>query len=193
MKFADELVREYTDDLKPIKAVYNYYREQMNICLILLKECEEEQEWDLSAEYRKDYQRFKARAKELGSIISSSEYSIKWLRDAKEPGNRREIGRKSRYQRTEYWGDIEAKAIINYRDESSENLTEEDKVILHEILSCLSAREYEAYVSIFGKGNSYQETANFMGIAKSSVQTLINRGIIKIDSIIKNGTNILLF
>ncbi|WP_413524040.1 hypothetical protein [Carnobacterium divergens] len=193
MKFADELVKEYTDDLKPIKAVYNYYREQRNICLILLKECEEEQEWELSIEFRNDYQYYKARAKELGSIISSSEYSIQWLLDAKEPGNRREIGRRSRYQRTELWGEIEAAALKNYRDSDLESLTTEDKKMLEEILSCLSAREYEAYVSIFGKGNSYQETANFMSISKSTVQTLINRSNKKIEGILVYGAKITFF
>ncbi|MEG0551770.1 MAG: hypothetical protein RR554_11420 [Vagococcus sp.] len=193
MKFADELIVEYTTDLKPIKALYSYYRDHRNICLILFKECEEAQEWELSVEFRNDYQYYKARAKELGSIISSSEYSIQWLRDAKEPGNRREIGRRSRYQRTELWGEIEATALKDYRDIDLESLSDEDKKVLEEILSCLSLREYEAYVSIFGKGNSYQETADFMKISRSSVQTLINRSIYKIDKLIKFGANITLF
>lgn len=193
MKFADELINEYTNGLKPIKALYSYYRNHRNICLILFKECEEAQEWELSVEFRNDYQYYKARAKELGSIISSSEYSIQWLRDAKEPGNRREIGRRSRYQRTELWGEIEAAALKNYRDSDLENLRNEDKKVLEEILSCLSPREYESYVSIFGKGNSYQETADYMQLSRSSVQTLINRSIQKINEVIKYGANTSLF
>ena len=137
MKFADELINEYTTDLKPIKALYSYYRNHRNVCLILFKECEEAQEWELSVEFRNDYQYYKAREKELGSIISSSEYSIQWLRDAKEPGNRREIGRRSRYQRTELWGEIEAAALKNYRDSDLENLTNEDKKVLKEILQVI--------------------------------------------------------
>ena len=193
MKFADELINEYTTDLKPIKALYSYYRNHRNVCLILFKECEEAQEWELSVEFRNDYQYYKARAKELGSIISSSEYSIQWLRDAKEPGNRREIGRRSRYQRTELWGEIEATALKNYRDKDLESITAEDKKVLEEILSYLSPREYEAYVSIFGKGNSYRATAEYMQLSRSSVQTLINRSSVKINEIIKVGANTALF
>ncbi|CCO11306.2 sigma-70, region 4 family protein [Carnobacterium maltaromaticum LMA28] len=193
MKYADELINEYTTDLKPIKALYSYYRDHRNICLILFKECEEAQEWELSVEFRNDYQYYKARAKELGSIISSSEYSIQWLRDAKEPGNRREIGRRSRYQRTELWGEIEGVALKNYRDSDLETLTDQDKKVIKEILSCLSPKEYEAYVSIFGKGNSYKTTAEYLGLSRGNIQTLISRSLKKIDICVTKGVNTNLF
>ncbi len=189
MKYADELINEYTTDLKPIKALYSYYRDHRNICLILFKECEEAQEWELSVEFRNDYQYYKARAKELGSIISSSEYSIQWLRDAKEPGNRREIGRRSRYQRTELWSDIDKSMMINFRN-NFQGMSKENSKRLDECLEILSNREKEAIISIVGKSNSYKETAEYLGVSRSSIQSYIDRGMDKINNMLENGTQI---
>lgn len=195
MKYADELINEYTTDLRPIKAIYNHYRKHRNICLILSKECEEAQAWDLSIEYKQEYEEYRALAKELGPIISSSEYSIQWLADGKEPGNRREIGRRSNYQKTTFYGDVQLAVVAHLRDEDqyTTELSGEKKEILDQIMNELSPRQQEVVYSIMAKENTYEATANYLGISRSTVQSYMNDATQKIHKILTKGSQTSLF
>lgn len=51
----------------------------------------------------------------------------------------------------------------------SEDLTEDDLKKLDDYMSCLTDREKEVINSVVAKGNSYQETADYMGISRSTV------------------------
>ncbi|WP_218781385.1 hypothetical protein, partial [Carnobacterium maltaromaticum] len=48
----------------------------------------------------------------LGGMISDMEHAIEWLETAREPGTRRTISNRSRYQRTSLWGDIEHLSLM---------------------------------------------------------------------------------
>lgn len=191
-KYADELADEYSNDLKPLRVLYSYYRDHRDNCLRLVKDCENHGEWAFAAVFEADYQEYKMRAKEIGSIISSSQYSIQWLKDAREPGNRREIGRRSNYQRTIYMDDMD-KVLIDHFRADCEGLTGEERHKLNDYLSCLSEREKEAFISVKGKGNSYDKTAKYLGVSRSTVQSYVNRAKEKLYEAVNGNVQCTLF
>lgn len=119
----------------------------------------------------------------LGGMISDMEYSIRWLESAREPGSKRGISNRSRYQRTQLWAEIDILSMQAYRTQSEPDgreLTEEENDRMSEILSILSEREKEAYTYIHAEGHTYAETAYYMGISRGTVQSLVNRAKAKI-------------
>ncbi|GGC84351.1 sigma factor-like helix-turn-helix DNA-binding protein [Enterococcus wangshanyuanii] len=178
-KYADELAAEYKEDLKPVLAVHKYHNDRAKIYLKLAKECEENQEWEMAAEFYTEYEEYRAVAKRLSPIISDTRYSIKWLETAKQPGYNKEISRRSYYQRTELWGDID-RVSMKYLREDYGQLTDEQLAALERYMSVLSQRERESVLSVVGEGNSYTLTSEYLGISRSSVQVYVNRAMKKL-------------
>lgn len=191
-KFADELAQEYKNDLRPVIAVYSYYNERAKNYLQLSKDCESNEEWELREEFLLLYREYRAVTKRLSPIISDSQYSIKWLETAKQPNSRREISRRSRYQRTELWSDMDRLTMYDLRENYSE-LTVEELTRLKDYMECLSNREREAIISVIGQGNTYDQTASYLGVSRSTAQSYVNRGMKKINELIINGAQIHLF
>lgn len=192
-KFADELEREYRDDLKQIKRHLERAKERMTYLSNYKKECENQKKWDEMERIRDERLELKEEIRILGSIVSSSMYSIEWLRDAREPGRRREISRQSRYQRTQHWSDMDIAMFNKFRSEEPEELSEEELRKLDDYMRELTQNEKDAIYSVVGKGNSYQETADFMGVSRSTVQSYVNRGMEKINNAMNYGAQTSLF
>lgn len=192
-KFADELEREYRDDLKQIKRRLERAKERLAYLSNYKKECENQKKWDEMKRIRDERLELKEEIRILGSIVSSSMYSIEWLRDAREPGRRREISRQSRYQRTQHWSDMDIAVFNKFRSEEPEELSEEELRKLNDYLRELTQNEKDAIYSVIGKGNSYQETADFMGVSRSTVQSYVNRGMEKINNAMNYGAQTSLF
>ena len=177
-KYADELAAEYREDLKPVLAVYKFHNDRAKVYLTLSKECKENQQVELAKEFAVLHHEYKEVAKRLSPIISDTRYSISWLETARQPGNRNEISKRSYYQRTELWGDVD-KVSMAYLREDYRQLDEEQSAVLETYLSVLSQREREAIVSVVGEGNTYAKTSEYMGVSRASVQTYVNRGMKK--------------
>lgn len=192
-KFADELEREYRDDLKQIKRRLERAKERLTYLSNYKKECENQKKWDEMERIRDERLELKEEIRILGSIVSSSMYSIEWLRDAREPGRRREISRQSRYQRTQHWSDMDIAMFNKFRSEEPEELSEEELRKLDDYMRELTQNEKDAIYSVIGKGNSYQETADFMGVSRSTVQSYVNRGMEKINNAMNYGAQTSLF
>lgn len=192
-KFADELEREYRDDLKQIKRRLERAKERLDYLSNYKKECENQKKWDEMERIRDERLELKEEIRILGSILSSSMYSIEWLRDAREPGRRREISRQSRYQRTQHWSDMDIAMFNKFRSEEPEELSEEELRKLDDYMRELTQNEKDAIYSVIGKGNSYQETADFMGVSRSTVQSYVNRGMEKINNAMNYGAQMSLF
>lgn len=191
-KYADELEREYINDLEGVKHRLEFLKKKEAYLSKLKKECEEQGKWKkipIIVEERADARK---RIKILGEVISSSMYSIEWLRDAKEPGARREISNRSRYQRTQLWSNMDLVVVNKFRFDS-ENLSDDDLEKLDDYMSCLTDREKEAINSVVAKGNSYQETADYMGVSRSTIQSYVNRGMEKLNKSLIDGAQTSLF
>lgn len=126
----------------------------------------------------------------ISGMVSDMEYAISWLDNAREPGLKRGITNKSRYQRTELWAEIDILSMKAYRMQSAtegKELTFEEYTRMNEILECLTKREREAYTYIMGEGHTYATTAHYMGITRSAVQMMVNRSKAKIQQQLDNG------
>lgn len=191
---SDELANEYANDLKGLKTLYNDYKNKMTNCLEKEKECEECGLWDASQEWRLKYEAYRLDAKEISSIISSSEYAIKWLRSGEEPRNATSITQLSYEQRTVYVSDVDQ--ALMYLNTLKTDYPKMDKEQLHELhifLHGMSVRERDVFVSIKGKGNTLEETAGFLEIGISSVRNYLKRAEKKVEKYIEKGVQTALF
>lgn len=191
-KYADELEQEYRNDLKAVRRRLEELKNRRDYLLKYKRECENHGKWKEIPAIREELIELKKPISILGGVVSSSMYSIEWLRDAKEPGARREISNRSRYQRTQLWSNMDLVVVNKFRFDS-ENLSEEDLKKLDDYMSCLTDREKEAINSVVAKGNSYQETADYMGVSRSTVQSYVNRGMEKLNKSLINGAQTSLF
>jgi len=188
-----ELAQEYADGLRPIRALYSYFKTRRDNCLSLVKECENAQQWDLSFEFKGMYEEYRERAKELSSVISSSQYSIQWLRTGFEPQSGGTAKLPNIYKEVRVSDVDQALTYLNLLKTEYQEMTEDQLIELDAFLNTLSPREKETFVSIRGKGNTYEETAAYLGVTKSAVQTYLKRAEKKVWRHVKEGVQTSLF
>ena len=177
-QYADELSDEYKKGLRELQ-LERMKRKSVKEELTRLKRFDE---WTNEMEVE---------LRTISGMVSDMEYAISWLDNAREPGLKRGITNKSRYQRTELWAEIDILSMKAYRMQATvegRELTLEEDTRMNEILECLSKREREAYKCIMGEGHTYAETAYFMGITRGAVQMLVNRAKAKIQGRLESGT-----
>ncbi len=181
MVYADVLSDEYRDGLREL-------REQRDA---LKKKVESAEAGDIPLEELKKLEANQRDVTLIGGMISDMEYAIKWLDTAREPGMTREISNRSRYQRTELWGDIDILSMQAYLNQQSEveapSMTLEQENHIAEILDVLTVSEYEAYTSIVRDGLTYQQASDYMDVTRSTVQSLVNRAKNKIQKELEKG------
>ncbi|MCR8980909.1 sigma factor-like helix-turn-helix DNA-binding protein [Brevibacillus laterosporus] len=154
MNTMQELLKEYKETRKKLKKAYADLRATETVL-------------DDVAESERNY---------LSEMISDVEYVIEWLETGRRPESKRGIERRAAYEREKPVDPLRMQAFV-YRGTAGSpcNLTEWEKEQLEDALCCLSARERECYILTHGEGFSFEETARFLCISKSSVQTLVTR------------------
>lgn len=188
-----ELAQEYANDLKPLRAVYSFLKDRRDNCQRLVTECEEHQAWELAEEFNAEYIDYRQRCKDIGAIISSSQYSIQWLRTKHEPQGPGVS--KLPYTKREIQVDDVDKVLTlqNTFEITYPNLTEDELAEVHSFLSMLSERERDVFVSIRGKGNTHSQTARYLGISESAMYSYLRRAEEKIDKKLNNALQMSLF
>lgn len=174
MKYTYDIAKEYREDLRSL----NRERFMKNREKEFLKEVKQEER---TIEQMERLDELEADIRLIGGMISSTEYALFWIESGHErmAGEKRPITNKSKEQRTQLWGEIEhAKAIAN---ESPVELSPEKLQFVEDTLSTLSTREREAYISVYGKGNTQEETAEYLGVSRNAVKMYIGRARAKID------------
>lgn len=118
----------------------------------------------------------KADNKIISGMISSTEYALFWIESGHEQAayEKRPITNANKKIRTQLWGEIEHAPFID-QEESERELSEEEQVLIDEVLESLPDIERDVYVSIYGKGNTHEQTAQFVGIPRSSITYRLNR------------------
>lgn len=117
----------------------------------------------------------------IGEMRGDVEWVIEWLETGRRPGNKRGIERRAAYEREKLMDPLRMQAFVSRSTAGSPcNLTEWQRFQLEDALSSLTERERECYVLTHGEGFSFEETARFLQITKSSVQTLVTRAQAKI-------------
>ncbi|WP_197260977.1 sigma factor-like helix-turn-helix DNA-binding protein [Brevibacillus laterosporus] len=154
MNTMQELLRDYKETRKKLKKAYADLRATETVL-------------DDVAESERHY---------LSEMISDVEYVIEWLETGRRPESKRGIERRAAYEREKPVDPLRMQAFVFRGTAGSPcNLTEWEKEQLEDALCCLSARERECYILTHGEGFSFEETARFLCISKSSVQTLVTR------------------
>ncbi|MDR2833293.1 MAG: hypothetical protein LBV67_06235 [Streptococcaceae bacterium] len=155
--YCQKLVRQYQEDLEPLRK-----RSQKLTAQLANAHC------DL----------LKNELRIVNGMISDTNYSINWMKHFREPGNRREITRRSQLQRTmlidsmDYFGELIGDSVV---EPNQKEVAE-----LENILNSLSPREKEAMWLHKGYGYTHSETADLMGISIGTVKTNIFRAFGKI-------------
>lgn len=188
-----ELAQEYAKDLKQLKGIYNFLKERRDNAFKLVKECQEHQAWELAEEFKANYIDYRQRCKDIGAIISSSQYSIQWLRTGHEPQGSGVS--KLPYTKREVQVDDVDKVLTlqNTFETTYPNLSEDELAEVHSFLSMLSERERDVFVSIRGKRNTHSQTARYLGISESAMYSYLRRAEKKINKKVNSTLQMSLF
>lgn len=112
----------------------------------------------------------------IGGIISDLTYVIEWLEHGRRPGPSRGIERRSVYQNTVL---VDPHVLQNYakgyETRSATTVTDEQRIAIESALSKLSPREREVFMLVKGQGFSSDYVAEMLGLAKGTVDELLQR------------------
>ena len=187
-----ELIDEYQRDLRATRAVWNGLKDKRDNYLELKKEAMRKQEWAKYLQYEELAKEYRERAQELSSIISSSQFSIDWLKQGFEP--RTKVSKLPYKQREVIVSDVDQALIyLNTTKDQYIELTAEEKKELDDYLNILTPREKDVFLSIRGKGNTYQATADYLGISESATGEYMRRARQKIEKAVDEGVQTALF
>jgi RNA polymerase sigma-70 factor (ECF subfamily) len=143
----------------------------------------------------------------LGSMESDLRYSLQWMKTSRRPGNRRGVERLAAYQREKPFDPIliqqyfyslgkDEKLTCFQNDphkmidkEKHNMVSKSDKIRIEVALSTLSPLEREVYLMSRGHCLSFSEISRMLGIAKGTVQKMIERAEKKI--ITEKGSKLL--
>lgn len=153
---------------------------------------------DLIEEYKKSLKtlrKIKENAPEedrkiLGSMESDLRYCLQWMTSARRPGNRRGVERLAAYQREkpfdpiliqQYFCGLGEDELTSFQNDpfhmidKHNMISESDREKIDAALSTLTTLEREVYLMSRGHCLSYSEIAGMLGIAKGTVQKMIER------------------
>ena len=88
-------------------------------------------------------------------------------------GDKYSVTRMSKEKRTESWGNIEWAKVVT--PETPKELTKEEQELSNIIISLLSDREKEVYLSIYGHSNTREQTAEYLGIQTGTLKKYLDR------------------
>ena len=190
---ADELINEYRTSLLGLEKIRDKYKPNyvfLKNKLVELKKVGEK----LSLEQKECYSFLKNELGIINSMISEIYYAIEWLETAREPGLKRGISNRSRYQRTALVDDIERLSyLVNIEQENQREATEDEIERITAMLNNLSDKERAAYLAVKGQNHSFAEAAEILGVSKSTVQSYVDRAQTKLNNQVKYGAQNILF
>lgn len=190
---ADELIKEYKNELSKLNKIKRPFKNEHELLMEKSKKIQKKgkmlsfEEKDRSIFLRKEL-------KIIGGMISDLQYAIEWLETAREPGTRRTISNRSRYQRTSLLAEIEKLSyLVTIEQENQREATEDEIERITAMLNNLSDKERAAYLAVKGQNLSYAKAGEILGVSKASVQSYVNRAQDKIDNQVKYGSQNYLF
>lgn len=190
---ADELIKEYKNELSKLNKIKRPFKNEHELLMEKSKKIQKKgqmlsfEEKDRSIFLRKEL-------KIIGGMISDLQYAIEWLETAREPGTRRTISNRSRYQRTSLLAEIEKLSyLVTIEQENQREATEDEIERITAMLNNLSDKERAAYLAVKGQNLSYAKAGEILGVSKASVQSYVNRAQDKIDNQVKYGSQNFLF
>lgn len=149
--WADRLIQEYTDGKKQLNKLHD----------------------SLDSENPVD----RNDRRMINSMADDMQFAIEWLESGKQPGTYRGIEKRLVYQKKSLESmdvipDITEQIDINQKQLY---MTQEEKIILADILNSFSLRERQCYLSHVAEGKSMGRIADELGLKKRTVQQYIER------------------
>jgi RNA polymerase sigma-70 factor (ECF subfamily) len=128
----------------------------------------------------------------LGSMISSTEYALFWLKNRHErmTGESYKDNRLNYKQREQLWGDIDDAISyynITHSPEAEKQPVDTFSMVVEDFLSLLSKNEREAFILTRVSLYTHEETAQAMNISIGSVKQYVSRAKEKIEKAKKFG------
>lgn len=190
---ADELIKEYKQELSKLNKIKRPFKNEHELLMEKSKKIQKKGEM-LSFEEKDRSSFLRKELKIIGGMISDLQYAIEWLETAREPGTRRTISNRSRYQRTSLLAEIEKLSyLVTIEQENQRKATEDEIERITAMLNNLSDKERAAYLAVKGQNLSYAKAGEILGVSKASVQSYVNRAQDKIDNQVKYGSQNFLF
>lgn len=190
---ADELIKEYKQELSKLNKIKRPFKNEHELLMEKSKKIQKKGEM-LSFEEKDRSSFLRKELKIIGGMISDLQYAIEWLETAREPGTRRTISNRSRYQRTSLLAEIEKLSyLVTIEQENKRKATEDEIERITATLNNLSDKERAAYLAVKGQNLSYAKAGEILGVSKASVQSYVNRAQDKIDNQVKYGSQNFLF
>ena len=190
---ADELIKEYKQELSKLNKIKRPFKNEHELLMEKSKKIQKKGEM-LSFEEKDRSSFLRKELKIIGGMISDLQYAIEWLETAREPGTRRTISNRSRYQRTSLLAEIEKLSyLVTIEQENQREATEDEIERITAMLNNLSDKERAAYLAVKGQNLSYAKAGEILGVSKASVQSYVNRAQDKIDNQVKYGSQNILF
>lgn len=190
---ADELIKEYKQELSKLNKIKRPFKNEHELLMEKSKKIQKKGEM-LSFEEKDRSIFLRKELKIIGGMISDLQYAIEWLETAREPGTRRTISNRSRYQRTSLIAEIEKLSyLVTIEQEKQREATEDEIERITAMLNNLSDKERAAYLAVKGQNLSYAKAGEILGVSKASVQSYVNRAQDKIDNQVKYGSQNILF
>ncbi|AOH54518.1 hypothetical protein ABE28_009155 [Peribacillus muralis] len=115
----------------------------------------------------------------INNIISDLEYAIEWLKSGRNPDARRGIDKNGVYLTDPGVLDILPVQVV-YKELSKE-LPSFERELIEDALCTLSDREKDVFMMIKVEGLTFDNTADLLGVKKSTVQTHLERAEKKIN------------
>lgn len=190
---ADELTKEYKKELSKLNKIKRPFKNEHELLMEKSKKLQKKGEM-LSFEEKERSIFLRKELKIIGGMISDLQYAIEWLETAREPGTRRTISNRSRYQRTSLLAEIEKLSyLVTIEQENRREATEDEIERITAMLNNLSDKERAAYLAVKAQNHSFAEAAEILGVSKSTVQSYVVRAQQKIDKQLSYGSQNFLF
>lgn len=171
--WADKLLLEYEEGRRGLSGMKNGLNDDIDY-LIGDKEPHE-----IDLETRELIELKKQDKSQISSMVRDMTFSMNWMKIGREPGKLRGIDRRSIYQRRVIM-DMDLYPSLDIEPEQEE-LSNEDKSAIVDVLIDLSVRERQCYVLHNAYGMSMAVIGKEIGVSKSSVQKYIVRANDKIN------------
>jgi positive control factor len=115
----------------------------------------------------------------ISSMISDLEYALEWMRSGRNPDSRRGIDKKGVYLTDPAILDV--LPVPNIFKSMAKEITDFDREIIDDALCTLTSREKDIFFMIKVEGLTFENTADLLGVKKSTVQTHLERAEKKIE------------
>lgn len=132
---------------------------------------------ELIREYRESLRKLrKSKAVPLyrSSMISDTEWTIKYMETGRIPGTKWTVARWSRKDR-EVLFDPQVMARCFRIPDTTPEVSEGIRLMLENLLMCLSKRERDVFLLVIGQRFTHSQAAEFLGLSRDNVYNLLKR------------------